>query len=143
MPKRKIKKTGKANPKQPAIFRQERRNGKDTAFTVIDGRRIHLGIYGTPEAEKALLIFSATSRRRMEYRHHRTEANQHRCYHRRIGIAVSQRTKGKSNSDPMGQRTPNLYRTRFTLRRHRRCNIRHKLPPSSAERIHSKAVRPA
>ena len=38
--------------KQPAIFRQKRRNGQDTAFTVIDGRRIYLGIYGTPEAEK-------------------------------------------------------------------------------------------
>jgi len=52
MPKKKIKKAGKASPKQPAIHRQKRRNGKDTAFTVIDGRRIHLGIYGTPEAEK-------------------------------------------------------------------------------------------
>jgi integrase len=39
-------------PKQLAIFRQKRRGRQDTAFTVIDGRRIHLGIYGTPEAEK-------------------------------------------------------------------------------------------
>ena len=41
-----------SKPKQPAIYRQKRHDGKDTAFTVIDGRRIHLGVYGSPEAEK-------------------------------------------------------------------------------------------
>ena len=45
-------KSGQKSPKQPAIFRQKRRDGRDTAFTLIDGRRIHLGVYGTPEAEK-------------------------------------------------------------------------------------------
>ena len=52
MPKKKIKSEGQNCLKQPAISRQRRRNRQDTAFTVIDGRRIHLGLYGTPEAEK-------------------------------------------------------------------------------------------
>ena len=51
MPKKKTK-IGQKSPKQPAIYRQKRRNGRDSAFTIIDGRRIHLGIYGTPETEK-------------------------------------------------------------------------------------------
>ena len=44
--------SGQKSPKQPAIFRQKRQGRQDTAFTVVDGQRIHLGIYGTPEAEK-------------------------------------------------------------------------------------------
>jgi integrase len=52
MPKRKVKKLGQTSSKQPAISRQKRKGRQDTAFTVIDGQRIHLGLYGTPEAEK-------------------------------------------------------------------------------------------
>jgi len=44
-------KKAKSSPKQPAIYRQKRQNGQDTAFTLIDGQRIHLGTYGTTEAE--------------------------------------------------------------------------------------------
>ena len=51
MPK-KEKKSETKSPKQPAIFRQKRRSGQDTAFTIIDGQRVYLGLYGTPEAEK-------------------------------------------------------------------------------------------
>jgi hypothetical protein len=40
------------HPKQPTIYRQKRPNRPDTAFTVIDGQRIYLGTYGSPEAEK-------------------------------------------------------------------------------------------
>jgi integrase len=52
MPKNKTKKAGQKSPKQSAIHRQKRRTGQDTAFTVIDGQRVHLGVYGSPEAEK-------------------------------------------------------------------------------------------
>ena len=44
-------KKAKSGTKQPAIYRQKRRNGQDTAFTIIDGKRIHLGIFSTPDAE--------------------------------------------------------------------------------------------
>ena len=37
---------------QPSILRQKRKGGADTAFVIIDGRRIYLGIYGTPKAQK-------------------------------------------------------------------------------------------
>ena len=96
MPKRKIKKAGKTSPKQPTIFRQKRRNGQDTTFTVIDGRRIHLGVYGTPEAEKAPLIFLATCRRRMEHRHYRSESK-HRSHHCRRDRICAQITVRKSS----------------------------------------------
>jgi integrase len=52
MPKTKRNQGSKHSPKQPTIYRQKRRNGQDTAFTRIDGRRVHLGVYGSPEAEK-------------------------------------------------------------------------------------------
>jgi hypothetical protein len=52
MPKGKQNQSKKQKPKQPVMYRQKRRNRQDTAFTVIDGQRIHLGVYGTPEAEK-------------------------------------------------------------------------------------------
>jgi len=51
MPRKKTKSEQKS-PKQPAIYRQKRKDGRDTAFTVIDGQRIHLGVHGTLEAEK-------------------------------------------------------------------------------------------
>jgi len=51
MPRKKAK-SGQKSPKQPAIYRQKRKDGRDTVFTVIDGQRIHLGVYGTSEAEK-------------------------------------------------------------------------------------------
>ncbi|MCL2006037.1 MAG: hypothetical protein FWG73_07705 [Planctomycetaceae bacterium] len=44
-------KKAKSSPKQPAVYRQKRHNRQDTAFVIIDGQRIHLGIFGTPEAE--------------------------------------------------------------------------------------------
>ena len=44
-------KKAKSSPKQPAVYRQKRQNRQDTAFVIIDGQRIHLGIFGTPEAE--------------------------------------------------------------------------------------------
>ena len=44
-------KKAKSGPKQPAIYRQKRHNRQDTAFTIIDGKRIHLGIFGTLDAD--------------------------------------------------------------------------------------------
>ena len=52
MPKKRKVFTGQKSPKQPTIRRQKRRGRQDTAFTVIDGQRVHLGVYGTPEAKK-------------------------------------------------------------------------------------------
>jgi len=46
-----LRKKAKSGPKQPAVYRQKRQNGQDTAFTIIDGKQIHLGLFGTPEAE--------------------------------------------------------------------------------------------
>jgi hypothetical protein len=52
MPKSKQHQNRKQNSTQPVIHRQKRRNRQDNAYTVIDGQRIYLGVYGTPEAEK-------------------------------------------------------------------------------------------
>jgi integrase len=49
---KKNQKNRKQSPKQPVMYRQKRKFGQDTAFTRIDGQRIHLGVYGTPETEK-------------------------------------------------------------------------------------------
>jgi len=49
---RKKAKSETKSPKQPTIRRQKRLGRQDTAFAVIDGQRIHLGIFGTQEAEK-------------------------------------------------------------------------------------------
>jgi hypothetical protein len=52
MPKTRQHQGRKQNPKQPTIKRQKRHNGRDGSYTVIDGQRIYLGVYDSPESEK-------------------------------------------------------------------------------------------
>ena len=118
-------KSEQRKPKQLAIFRQKRRGRQDTAFTVIDGRRIHLGVYGTPEAEK-------------EYRRVVAEWNtgiiaapkQTNTADITVAELVLRFLKERQNKVSP---TPDRASPCFPLRRHRCRQIRCKLSPNGSE----------